>query len=105
MRLCLDKPAPDATPENYAPYLTADVLSAWPLYQSNVLRDIYHRQDRPDVAIFLECDPVAEAQQALAAFSRVNADRLSFGCIPLAAFTHWESLFATECRHPAVMVQ
>ena len=56
--LCLDIPAPGATLEHYAPHLTAEALHAWGLYKSGFIRDIYFRQDRPGVAIFLECDTV-----------------------------------------------
>ncbi len=56
--LCLDIPAPGATLEHYAPHLTTEALHAWGLYKSGFIRDIYFRQDRPGVAIFLECDTV-----------------------------------------------
>lgn len=59
--LCLDIPAPGASLEKYAPHLNAEALHAWGLYKSGFIRDIYFRQDRPGVAIFLECDSVDEA--------------------------------------------
>lgn len=55
--LCLDIPAPGATLEHYAPHLTAEALHAWGLYKSGFIRDIYFRQDRPGVAIFLSATP------------------------------------------------
>ena len=51
--LCLDIPAPGASLEKYAPHLNAEALHAWGLYKSGFIRDIYFRQDRPGVAIFL----------------------------------------------------
>jgi hypothetical protein len=60
--------------------------------------DIYYRQDRPGVAIFLECDSVEQAQSLLADFPLAKAGLLSFDCIPLGAFTNWESLFAAEYK-------
>ncbi|MEN4544762.1 superoxide dismutase [Pantoea agglomerans] len=96
--LCLDKPAPDATLEKYHPHLAAETFHAWSLYKSGALRDIYYRQDRPGVAIFLECDSVEQAQSLLADFPLAKAGLLSFDCIPLGAFTNWESLFAAEYK-------
>lgn len=64
--LCLDIPAPGASLEKYAPHLNAEALHAWGLYKSGFIRDIYFRQDRPGVAIFLECDSVDEAMNVMA---------------------------------------
>ncbi len=71
--LCLDIPAPGATLEHYAPHLTAEALHAWGLYKSGFIRDIYFRQDRPGVAIFLECDTVEEANNVMAEFPLAKA--------------------------------
>ncbi len=94
--LCLDVPATGATLEKYAPYLTPEVLHAWDLYKSGLIRDIYFRQDRPGVAMFLECDSVEEAKKAVAAFPLAQAGLLTFECMPLGPFTNWGHLFAPE---------
>lgn len=83
--LCLDIPAPGATLEHYAPHLTAEALHAWGLYKSGFIRDIYFRQDRPGVAIFLECDTVEEANNVMAEFPLAKAGLLTFECIPLGS--------------------
>lgn len=70
--LCLDIPAPGASLEKYAPHLNAEALHAWGLYKSGFIRDIYFRQDRPGVAIFLECDSVDEAMNVMAEFPLAN---------------------------------
>lgn len=44
--LCLDIPASGATPEKYSPHLLSEVLHAWALYKSGIMRDIYYRQAR-----------------------------------------------------------
>lgn len=94
--LCLDKPASGVTPEKYAPYMIPENLYAWDLYKSGIIREMYFRQDRFGVAIFLECDSVEEAQTAVAGFPLAKAGLLTFECIPLGSFTHWEMLFAGE---------
>lgn len=97
--LCLDMPNPGATPEKYAPLLTAEALHAWGLYKSGFIRDIYFRQDRPGVAIFLECDTVEEASNVMAEFPLAKAGLLTFECIPLGSFISWESLFSAEFKN------
>ncbi|SFE55018.1 hypothetical protein SAMN05216563_106106 [Phytobacter palmae] len=97
--LCLDIPAPDVTLERYAPHLTAEALHAWELYKSGFIRDIYFRQDRPGVAIFLECDTVDEANRIMAKFPLAMAGLLTFECIPLGSFISWENLFSTEFKN------
>lgn len=58
------------------------------------MRDIYFRQDRPGVAIFLECASVEEAKAVLAELPLVVAGLIEFEIIPLGAFTNWQMLFA-----------
>ncbi|HGK4671596.1 superoxide dismutase [Kluyvera genomosp. 2] len=96
--LCLDVPAAGATLEQYAPHLTAEALHAWGLYKAGFIRDIYFRQDRPGVAIFLECDSVDEAMETMAEFPLAKANLLSFECIPLGSFVNWEDLFSAEFK-------
>lgn len=94
--LCLDIPASGATLENYSPHLTSEVLHTWDLYQSGIIRDIYFRQDRPGVAIFLECNSVDEARILMDELPLAKAGLLTFECIPLGSFTNWAHLFAAE---------
>lgn len=80
-----------------APYRRS--LHAWGLYKSGFIRDIYFRQDRPGVAIFLECDTVEEANNVMAEFPLAKAGLLTFECIPLGSFISWENLFSAEFKH------
>jgi hypothetical protein len=92
--LALDRPRPDATLEKYQPHLHDEVRHTWESYKKGVVRDIYFRQDRPGVAIFLECDTTAAAQNVLASFPLVKAGLIAFEIIPLGPFTNREILFA-----------
>lgn len=91
--LCLDQPLPGATFEKYQPHLQEELRHTWASYKSGVLRDIYFRQDRPGVAIFLECGSLDEANKVLAEFPLVKAKLIRFDIIPLGAFVNWELLF------------
>lgn len=91
--LCLDRPAPGATLEKYQPHLEREVRHTWDAYKRGIVRDIYFRQDRPGVAIFLECESADAARRTLAEFPLVRAGLLDFEVIPLGPFVNWELLF------------
>ena len=95
--LCLDIPAPEHRWKNMLHTLTLKRYTPG-LYKSGFIRDIYFRQDRPGVAIFLECDSVDEAMNVMAEFPLAKAGLLSFECIPLGSFLNWENLFAAEFK-------
>ena len=93
--LCLDRPKPGATLEQYQPHLLDEVRHTWKAYKGGVVRDIYFRQDRPGVALFLECASTKEALAALAELPLVKAGLIDFEAIPLGPFANWELLFAS----------
>lgn len=96
--LCLDiLPRRDAGTLCAAPYRRSPARPG--LYKSGFIRDIYFRQDRPGVAIFLECDTVEEANNVMAEFPLAKAGLLTFECIPLGSFISWENLFSAEFKH------
>lgn len=99
--LCLDRPLPGASLEKYQPHLTNEVRHTWATYKSDVIRSIYFRQDRPGVAIFMECGSVEEAQALLADFPLVKAGLIEFDTIPLGPFVNWELLFAPAAQQSA----
>ena len=96
--LCLDRPLPGATFDKYQPHLQDEVRHTWEAYKKGVVRDIYFRQDRPGVAILLECGSLSEAQEVLAGFPLVKAGLIEFEAIPLGPFVNWEVLFAPAAR-------
>lgn len=92
--LCLDIPRPDATMEQYGPYLQEEVRHGWQLYKDGFTRDIYFRQDRPGVAIIAEADSVEAARATLMEFPLAKAGLIGWDIIPLGPFLNWELLFA-----------
>jgi hypothetical protein len=92
--LCLDRPLPGASVERYQPHLEREVRHSWESYKKGVIRDIYFRQDRPGVALLLECESTDAAKAALADFPLVKAGLIEFEIIPLGPFANWEMLFA-----------
>ncbi len=96
--LCLDRPQPGASFEKYQPHLLNEVRHTWQSYKQGIVRDIYFRQDRPGVAIFLECASTEEALKALADLPLVKAGLIQFEAIPLGPFVNWELLFEPANR-------
>ena len=92
--LCLDTPQPGASLEKYQPHLLSEARYSWHLYKSGIVRDIYFRQDRPGVAIIVECESVEAAKQALREFPLAKAGLIDWEVIPLGPFLNWEMLFA-----------
>ena len=92
--LCLDRPLPGATFEKYQPHMQDEVRHTWQGYKKGLIREIYFRQDRPGVAILMECESVEEAKKALADFPLAKVGLIDFEAIPLGPFLNWEALFA-----------
>jgi hypothetical protein len=92
--LCLDRPLPGATLEKYQPHLQNEVRHVWQAYKNGIVREIYSRQDRPGVAIILECASFDEAKEAFTDFPLVKAGLIEIDAIPLGPFLNWEMLFA-----------
>jgi hypothetical protein len=84
----------------FARKVEPDVLNRlqWEAYKGGVVRDIYFRQDRPGVAIFLEVPNVDQAKAVLAEFPLVKAGLINSEVIPLGAFANWELLFASAVK-------
>jgi hypothetical protein len=93
--LCLDRPLPGATFEKFLPHMQDEVRHTWQAYKNGIVREIYFRQDRPGVAIILECASVDEAKEAFADFPLVRAGLIEMDAIPLGPFLNWEMLFAS----------
>ena len=96
--LCLDIPQPNATMEQYQPYITAEVQHGWNLYKNGIVRDIYFRQDRPGVAIIAEAESIEAARAALMEFPLAKAGFINWDIIPLGPFLNWEILFAPTSK-------
>ncbi|MBN3751680.1 superoxide dismutase [Paraburkholderia sp. Tr-20389] len=93
--LCLDIPLPGSSPEKYQPYLLDETRHCWQLYKSGIVRDIHFRQDRPGVAIIVECDSVDSARKYLGEFPLAKIGLIDWEIIPLGPFMGWEALFAS----------
>lgn len=91
--IALEKETPNTTPEQFAPYLKAEALRIWELYQSGELREFYFRGDRNEAVLILECTGVEEANELLETLPLVQAGLIGFKVIPLVPYPGFERLF------------
>jgi hypothetical protein len=92
--LALEKERPHTAPADFAPYLIAEAARAWELYQADIIRELYFRQDRHEAVLVLECAGPEEAGQILATLPLVQAGLITFELIPLLAYPGFARLFA-----------
>lgn len=93
--LCLDKimPGVDAKKDIF-PHMAEEATTAWDLYRSGVVREMYFRQDRGGVVLVLECAGVPEARAVIDSLPLVKRGLVDFDLIPLGYFMPLEALFA-----------
>lgn len=91
--LALEKDMPGIAPEQFRPHLKAEAARVWELYQADVLREIYFRQDRHSAVLVLECESVEDARRILVTLPLVQQGLIDFEIIPLAPYPGYERLF------------
>ena len=94
--LVLDVPKEGVTFNDYLPHLEAETRQAWAGVKSDVVREIYFRQERPGLVIILAADSVDAARDVMSQMPLKKAGLLDFEYIPFANYTFWENLFAPE---------
>ncbi len=94
--LVLDIPCEGVTPNDYAPHLLNEIKYGWSLLKSDIIREIYMRQDRPGVVIVLEAESLEKAKAICDDFPLVKAGLIDFQYIPFSNYLFVEQLFANE---------
>ncbi|OOF57287.1 superoxide dismutase [Rodentibacter myodis] len=94
--LVLDVPREGVTPTDYTPQLLNEIKQGWALLKSDIIREIYMRQDRPGVVIVLEAESVEKAKAICDEFPLAKAGLIDFQYIPFSNYLFVEQLFANE---------
>lgn len=94
--LALERENPDVTAGQFTPYLKAEALRAWALYQSGVIRELYFSQEHHCAVLVLECADGDRARETLDTLPLVRAGLITFDVIPLVPYPGFERLFANE---------
>lgn len=72
--------------------------TAWQLYKSDVIREIYFRTDKPGVVVVMECENVEEAKKVMDELPLVRENLIKFEFIPVGYFSPFEDLFAKNLK-------
>ena len=94
--LVLDVPREGVTPADYAPHLLNEIKHGWALIKSDIIREIYMRQDHPGVVFIVEAESVEQAKEICDDFPLVKAGLIDFQYIPFSNYLFVEQLFADE---------
>ncbi len=92
--LAIENPSPEARMDAFGSHLRSEALKVWELCQAGIIREAYFRQDCAEAVLVLECQDVAEAQQVLESLPLVQEGLITFGLIPLRAYSGFSRLFA-----------
>jgi hypothetical protein len=92
--LVLDKTPAGVTSEQIKPHLEAELRKIWSLYESNVIREMYFRGDKPGAVFILESKDLPEARAVIDSLPFVEHGLADFELIPLVNFPHIARLFA-----------
>lgn len=63
-----------------------EAQAVWELYQSDILREVYFRADRPDAVLVFEVPDVAAARAAIDSLPLVAAGLIDFDLVPLRPY-------------------
>ena len=91
--LAIEKETSDVKAEQFRPYLKPEAACVWELYQAGIIRELYFGRDQHNAVIILECDSVAEANQALGTLPLVEHGLITFELIPLVPYSGFARLF------------
>ena len=91
--IALERELPGTTSEQFFPYLKAEAKKVWQLYQSELIRELYFRQDQSTAVLVLECDDLRAARAALDGLPLVQAGLIEFELIALMPYPGFARLF------------
>lgn len=94
--LAIEKYTPGLTEKEFIPYVKAEAIRAWELYQAGTFREIYFRQDEDIGVVILECKNAEEANEVLNTLPLVKAGLSTFDIIPLIPYPDFSLLFADQ---------
>lgn len=79
--------------EDFAPHLKEEARRLWDLQQAGVVREAYFRADRRTAVLVLECEGLAQAQEALGELPLARRGLIRFDLVPLLPYSGYARLF------------
>lgn len=79
--------------KDFLPFLKEEAKHVWALYQQNIIREIYFRNDKNNAVLILECENLERANEIISEFPLVKNKLIEFEIIPLKPYPGFERLF------------
>ena len=93
--LAMEKDVLRAAGDRMRPYLQAEALRAWELYQAGVFREMYFTEDsNHNAVIIMECRDAGEALETLETLPLVKEGLIKFEVFALEPYSGFARLFA-----------
>jgi muconolactone delta-isomerase len=80
----------------FQPFLKNEAQRVWELYQDDIIREIYFRDNRSEAILIFECQNVNEATKILSTLPLVKEGLIEFELIPLKPYPGFSRLFTSE---------
>lgn len=91
--LAFERELPGASAEQFRQFAKEEARTAWGLYQSGAIRELYFRADQHTAVLVLENESNAAAAAVLANLPFVREGLICFDLVPLQAYSGFERLF------------
>lgn len=91
--LAIEKEIPGNSNNDYLPYMKAEALRVWELYESEVIREIYFDKTMHNAVIIMECKDIEEARANLETLPLVKEGLIIFEYFALEPYTGFSRLF------------
>lgn len=91
--LAIETEVPNTSGQDFKPYLKAEALRVWELYQSEIFRELYFDKNKHNAVIILECKDTKEAEEYLKTLPLVKEGLIYFNIIALEPYSGFSRLF------------
>lgn len=92
--LAMEIEMPNVSGKDFEPYLKAEALRVWELYQVGIVREIYFDNNKHNAVIILECKDTQEAEEYLKTLPLVKEGLICFDIIALEPYPGFARLFS-----------
>lgn len=94
--IAIEVEKPELSKRDFVPHLRDEAKEGWKLYKESFIREMYFRDDKPQVVLILEAKNIEEAKEKLSTLPLVKQGLITFELIPLRPYHGFERLFGNK---------
>lgn len=94
--IAIEVEKPGLNKRDFVPHLRDEAKEGWKLYKESFIREMYFRDDKPQVVLILEAKNIEEAKEKLSTLPLVKQGLITFELIPLRPYHGFERLFGNK---------